>query len=203
MIKAIIFDLGGILVPEKGEQIKEEISKFLKISKDELSNYLEIYSERLTRGEISLLSFYKSLIKKFNLNKTANQVLEKYLKLYIKSCAKRDEKIISLIQNLKKNYKILALTNTEIEIAKYSKEIGLFDYFEKIYISTEMNLMKPQAEIYLKVLDDLGYSPNETLFIDDKPKYVNASKKVGMNAILFQNIDKLKKDLDSFSIIRV
>jgi HAD superfamily hydrolase (TIGR01509 family) len=200
MIKVIIFDLGGIVVPEKDNQIKKEICEFLKISKNQFSIYLDGYKEKLTKGKISLLSFFKYLVKEFNLKKSAKQILEKYVELYARYSTLRDEKIISLIQKLKENYKIVALTNTEIEIAKYNKKNELFKYFEKSYLSTEMHLMKPELEIYLKILEDLQCLPNETVFIDDKTKYVNASKKVGMNAILFQNILQLKKELAFLSI---
>lgn len=57
--------------------------------------------------------------------------------------------------------------------------------------------MKPQREIYEKVLDDLKVSSKKCLFIDDRKEYVDGALIVGINGIVYENyeqlIDKLKK----------
>ena len=78
--------------------------------------------------------------------------------------------------------------------------MGLFQYFDKTYISTDMKLMKPQKEICIKVLNELNILLNESVFIDDKVKYVDAAKNVGINELLFENFNKLKKDLIKLNI---
>ena len=55
--------------------------------------------------------------------------------------------------------------------------------------------MKPEPEIYLKVLEDLNYNSKEVLFIDDNPWYVGGAEKVGIKSILFQDSKKLLREL--------
>jgi putative hydrolase of the HAD superfamily len=61
-------------------------------------------------------------------------------------------------------------------------------------------IRKPQMEIYKLTLNRLGVSSGQTLFIDDRPDYIAGAERVGINAILFKNIDQLKKDLSMFSL---
>ena len=68
--------------------------------------------------------------------------------------------------------------------------------FDKIYISSEMKLAKPDISFFNYVLDKENINPKEVLFIDDNIKNIEGAKKVKIDSILFKNnielIDKIK-----------
>ena len=74
----------------------------------------------------------------------------------------------------------------EKNAVKYADEIivlskGVQDYFEKIYLSFEMRMVKPDAEIFETVLADANIDPKETFFIDDSEANCQAAQKLGIS----------------------
>ncbi|MDQ6481953.1 HAD family phosphatase [Dyadobacter sp. LHD-138] len=101
---------------------------------------------------------------------------------------------IELIKALSKNYRLFLLSNTSsIHIKQVNKILHaasgvekLDDLFEKVYLSYEMGLMKPNPEIYLQVLRESGLVAEETLFLDDNADNITAASKLGIDTILVQ-----------------
>jgi FMN phosphatase YigB (HAD superfamily) len=56
-------------------------------------------------------------------------------------------------------------------------------------------MAKPDPAIYYYTLQKLGVLPQETLFLDDKMINVEAAQALGMKALQFSNVDKLRADL--------
>ena len=97
---------------------------------------------------------------------------------------------IRLIEQVRKNYRIFMLTNTnEIHYLKYHEtfktQYGYDDFdslFEKAYYSYRIGLKKPDPEIFRYVLSDSHLDPSETLFIDDTLMHVEGANSVGIHA---------------------
>ena len=68
---------------------------------------------------------------------------------------------------------------------------------DKIFVSYKLSLLKPDVEIYRKVLKSLKAKPEEVIFIDDKLKNVEAAKSIGINGIVFDK-DKIADDVRMF-----
>lgn len=200
-ITTIIFDLGGILIKESGYDIDQEICKYINVDLDKFKAAFNILKRDATIGSITLQELYKKILDELNLGALDfKTVTQRHIELYKKYSTERDQNILDLISLLKNTYTVVALTNTEIEIAELNKKNGLFALFIKSYISTDLKMMKPDAEIYKFVLNDLQVKPNEAVFIDDKQEYTDASLKLGINSILYTNIDQLKVALNNLSI---
>lgn len=73
--------------------------------------------------------------------------------------------------------------------------------FEGIVVSGEVGLLKPDPEIYLKLLNDHGLEAADTVFVDDVQKNVDGAKAVGMHALLFTDAARLRKDLEGFGLL--
>lgn len=72
------------------------------------------------------------------------------------------------------------------------------DYFEKMYLSYEMKLAKPDIRIFEKVLENSSLVPEETLFVDDSPVNLEAAQKLGIKTALMLQENDLKRDLKPF-----
>ena len=201
MIETIIFDIGGVLVPEKGNLINGEIAKYLGITPMKLSEISMDLKSKATIGDITFLQVYSEIVGRLEKDIDPQNLFDKHLELYEIDCTERNPKIIELIEKLKKEYKVVCLTNTEIEISEFNRKRGLFDYFDRSYISAEMGLMKPQKEIYLGVLKDLDISSGKALFIDDNQKYVDGARDAGISSILFKNYTQLIDEMNLFGVV--
>lgn len=197
MIKLIIFDLGGILQQEPANTaMYKNIAEFIGISEEEFHEKRKQYWKLVTTGEMTLKQLYDKMLR--NLSKTikAEEVLKKHLEEYAKIEKVRNPEIIRIIEDLKINYEVVALTNTEPEMGEYNREHGLFQFFEKAFLSTEMHMKKPDAMIFQKVLDECNVTADEALFIDDKEENTEGARELGILCILYENPKQLKKMLE-------
>jgi putative hydrolase of the HAD superfamily len=75
------------------------------------------------------------------------------------------------------------------------REFDWLDRFDVLVWSFQLRMAKPDPAIYRHVLKELGTRPEETLFLDDKLVNVEAAQALGMQAILFSNVEQLRADL--------
>ena len=194
-IKWIIFDLGGIVVPEIEPIINRKIAEVLNISEKKLIEIHKKYKGQITSGALTLFDMYSAITNELGIQVSSKYLLQEHLNMYEINGIKHYNDVVLLIESLKKNYGVACLTNLEIEIADICRETRLYDYFDRAFLSTELKMQKPDLEIYHKVLESLKCKPEETVFIDDKIENVNSANKIGMHAIHYSNLDQLKIDL--------
>ncbi|PIN79350.1 hypothetical protein COV16_04785 [Candidatus Woesearchaeota archaeon CG10_big_fil_rev_8_21_14_0_10_34_8] len=192
MTKLIIFDLGGILVPEKWPYILDNMCKYIGTTEEEFLKNTEDLKIRIRKGDITLKELYIQLLHRLKIKKDSEEVFKKHFELYIETSTERNKKIIELIELLKINYKVVCLTNTEKEISQYNRDHGLFDYFDKVFLSCDMGVAKPDPKIYERVLEECNCSAEEAIFIDNDEEYIEGARHLGINCVLFENVKQLK-----------
>ena len=99
---------------------------------------------------------------------------------------------LNLLQKLKDTYRTFALSNTnDIHATKFNSiaeqslggTVSFNEYFEKVYLSHEMKMRKPDQEIYQTVLEDSNLKPHETLFIDDNLDNIRGASSLGIQTV--------------------
>ncbi|PWQ98402.1 HAD family hydrolase [Leucothrix arctica] len=93
--------------------------------------------------------------------------------------------IKEMLAQVSEHYVLAMITNgrSKGQNAKIDSE-GIRQYFQVIKVSEEEGIKKPNEEIYLRCLADLGLSAEECIFIGDHPQSdVATPKKLGMKAI--------------------
>jgi putative hydrolase of the HAD superfamily len=75
------------------------------------------------------------------------------------------------------------------------REFDWLSQFNVLVWSYQLRLAKPDPAIYRHVLKELGTSPEETVFIDDKAVNIDAANAMGMKGVLFTTVEQLRSDL--------
>lgn len=210
MIKAVIFDNEWVIVKNDWDRVGKIISNRLNVelldglqtkklfSKYNLKNY--------SKGLLSSREFwYDILVKGYGLS-PSDENMATISDAFSKLTTQVYEPIIELIKSLKKNYKVLILSNSCPEIEFGNKlNHSYFDLFDYVYFSHNMGTRKPELMAYQKVLKDHSLKPANTIFIDDKIKNLEAASQIGINTIHFKidqhDIDYLKNQLKNNSIV--
>lgn len=207
-IKAIIFDVGGVLqIGGKSRKtsraihvsgVHQRIAKKLKINMDQYFDSIDSAYAKSMEGNISR----ENLLKTLSIN--LNCPIEKIEKLYIKSYRKTYKKNKYLFRLVKK------LNNGGYQIAILSDQWHLskdalmqkkdFEIFKKQIISCEVGIRKPNPEIFHLILDKLKLKAQETIFIDNQTWNLIPASKMGMKTILFTENKKIKQDLAKFGV---
>jgi epoxide hydrolase-like predicted phosphatase len=192
-IKAIAFDIGGVLDKGKITNHYESTCKSLGISVSKFYKIREKYLPQARTGKISDEK-YVSLIAKY-MGVTYSDLLTAWIKEKKRVIAK-DKKVEKIIKRLKKNgYCVGTLTNIIKLHHKIRIQKGLYDLFDFKICSFEVKLEKPDIRIYKLLIKKLNLKPEEIIFIDDEIRYILPAKKLGIKTIHFKNANQLKKDL--------
>ncbi len=75
-----------------------------------------------------------------------------------------------------------------------------YNMFDVLVFSCAEGTRKPERKIYELTIERLGAQPGQSVFIDDKPEYINGAKLTGLNTILFENINQLKNALTKLGV---
>jgi HAD superfamily hydrolase (TIGR01509 family) len=182
MYKAIIFDFFDVIRTDA-------YKSWLKLHDYKLEGaFLEVV-EKQDRSEINTDKFLATLSELTG--QAAKEIFEE-----MEAGATIGFDVLALIDELRPNYKIGLLSNAPKGFLRnLLQENDLEKYFHHIVISSEVGMIKPEAEIFNHILEKMNIRPHEALFIDDSQKNIDGASKVGIDGILFTNIEDLKKKL--------
>jgi putative hydrolase of the HAD superfamily len=196
MIKNIIFDFGGVIIPvDPMAYAKGMIELGCKdvLGLHELFLREQVYI-RFEKGEMSPGEFRKMLRGGLG-NHVSDDQLDKAWNLILGEIPPHR---VKFLEEIKPAYRTFLLSNTnQIHYdhyqAQFCKSFGydsLDDLFEKAYYSFHLKLYKPDPAIFEHVLRDSGLNPAETLFIDDNPDNTEAARRHGLQVVhLFDGME--------------
>jgi putative hydrolase of the HAD superfamily len=108
--------------------------------------------------------------------------------------------VVEVLADLKAGGTRLALlSNAGPDYGSYFRCGPLGDFFEACYVSGELNLLKPHAEIYRYVLGDLGIAAVDAVFVDNKESNVRGAEAIGITGHVFTDPGSLRAFLASLA----
>jgi HAD superfamily hydrolase (TIGR01509 family) len=187
--KFILFDLGGIFVPDNTRLLNQGIASHLGISKEEMIALWNDALPELFTGRMKIIDFYES---RFGNRYDSNVLLQMHLEIYTRGF-KINPLMLELLKKLNLKHTTACLSNTEIEVSDVNRKLKLYEHFQYEFLSTEMRMMKPNADIFISAVQKLNASNEDIIFIDDKEENVKAASLLGLKTILFENVDETKE----------
>jgi putative hydrolase of the HAD superfamily len=187
--KAIIFDLGNVLLPIDLDKTYSAFSAYSSFNKEDIcsiinDNQLWVPYES---GKQSDSEFREFLRSRLDLTISDLEFDEAFSALLLKF----HEGVYEWIASLQSRYHLILLSNTSsIHAERFTKvSLGplgqnLFSLFNHVYYSFEMGLVKPDPAIYHRVLSEQSFSPSEVLFFDDNLANINSAKSIGIDSYL-------------------
>ena len=194
MTKAIIFDLGGVVLNPEGFTLNM-LTKIFGVSPKQIQIvYTEVLEKEWGRGEVTAAQIVEKIKQKFPINRKTEQVVKEWQQIYLNQ-TKIDQEILNRVDKLHKNYRVYLLTNTVDIHSQVNKKRGIYSHFDNIYESCALGIRKPNKEIYQYVLRDLSLKPQECFFTDDRQVHIDGAKALGIDAAIFESQDQLEQEL--------
>jgi putative hydrolase of the HAD superfamily len=184
VIKAIIFDCFGVLTTDTWRAFVDSLPPEADITRARELNH------QYDAGLISLTEFLDQVHEATGKSpQLVEQLLDKE--------TTKNTQLLDYIQTLRPTYKIGLLSNIGTDWITESfltaDEQALFD---DMVLSHTVGMTKPDPAIFRLACERLGIEPTETVMIDDVDMYCSAAREVGMQAIVYQGFQQLKRDLD-------
>ena len=190
MVKAIVFDLGGVLIDLSFENCVRAFVDILGFERIyellDLSHQKGIYGD-MEAGLVTADEFRAEVLR----GSRPGAVPADVDRCMAALLTGMDPAKVPLLERLAEKYAVYGLTNNnEISVARMHEiyeENGL-DWrrvFRKEFISCRMKLMKPSREIFDAAAAEIGFPPEEILFVDDSQKNVDGAIAAGWQSVLY------------------
>jgi putative hydrolase of the HAD superfamily len=180
-IKNLIFDLGGVIYEINYQNVTKKLQAlsldihFSQLQQDPIFDEFEI-------GKITPDEFRKSIRMTAKVpNLTDHEIDEIWNSMLIGLFPKR----LNLMKKLSQKYPIVLLSNANQIHYDYILEecTPIFEFMKKTYFSFKIGKRKPHPETFQYVLNDTGFKPEETLFIEDTIIHIEGAKTVGLHTL--------------------
>lgn len=185
MIKAVIFDVGGVLVRTHDHSHRRRWERRLGLEKGQ-SEAIVFGGEMGTKaqgGAVTTEALWEWIGRRLALD---DEALRAFRRDFWAGDA-LDEELVAYIRSLRPDHQTAIISNATDNLHHALAEVfNIADAFDVIVGSAEEKVMKPEPEIFHRTLKRLGREPDEAVFIDDHPENVAGARSVGMHAIHFR-----------------
>lgn len=194
-IKAIIFDMGGVILRTEDFEPRERLAQKLGIPRDALEVFVFESPTAIaaTLGKIPAEEHYDAIAREYHLDAKGRQ---EFTALFWGG-DHVDEQLLEKIHLLRKQYKTAMLSNAWDDTRQFlMTDFPCLEPFDIAIFSAEVKLAKPQPEIYNLALEKLGVKAEEAVFIDDFAKNIEGANALGIHGIQFHSRQQVLADLE-------
>ena len=192
-VRAVYFDLGGVIVRTEFQSPREHLAERVGMTYEELVTL--VFESKSSReasiGKISEDDHWKWVARALHRPLKERDALHK--EFFDGDII--DRELVNYIRSLKPRYSTGLISNAWDGLRPYMQREKFADAFDVLTISAEVGVMKPGAEIFQHALEQLEVKPKEAVFVDDFPENITGCEAVGMHGILFKSTEQVLKDL--------
>jgi len=199
MIRAIIFDFGGVLMRTVNPVPRHDLEQRFGLPPGGASKLVfgsPLWDEAQL-GRISSAEFWADVSQRRGLN---TEELAEFRQAFWAG-DRLDEELVVLIRHLRDTgYHTALLSNAPTGLRQRLEQLGIADAFDVIVISGCEGLMKPDPAIFELTLARMGVGAEEAVFVDDSRVNVAAAQQVGLHATRFRGLLPLRKWLQGLGV---
>jgi len=183
-IKAVIFDMDGVLIEEKGWHY-DALNKALNLFGQKISRYehLVTYDGLPTMKKLEMLTRERGF--PVSLHEFINEIKQQYtMDMIFTRCKPVFSHQFALSQLKKDGYKLgVASNSARATVETMMNKSALIEYLDFLFSYQDVVKPKPDPEIYLKAIDYLELSPDECVIVEDNENGIKAAKASGAHVL--------------------
>ena len=186
--KAVIFDLYWTLLYEEETGLNEkaeEVAAKAGVTSEAWHKAWHSTLHASWRGDVSLLGRVHAGLKAAGAAEYDGALAEELAGLMgARSTPRLYADVRESLAKVKgMGHKMGLVSNIASYRASWLREFELAPFFDTMALSCELGVAKPEPAIYMAAVEGLGMTPEECVFVDDVPPYVQAARRLGMATV--------------------
>ena len=192
MTRAVLFDLGGVVVKNTWDVLDAHWTVRLGL---EPGGFLAAVfggndAEALV-GKVAARDWWTVVYERLGLDDEQRAEL----RAEIDAASPIDEQMVSFIRSLRPPHRTAYLSNAWDDVRPWLGKQGIADAVDEVIISAEVGVAKPDPRIFRVALERLAAEPHEAVFVDDAEPNVEAARALGITAILARSTPQVIDDV--------
>jgi HAD superfamily hydrolase (TIGR01509 family) len=200
MIKAVVFDLGGVLFAEGKSVAIDKLCREYGYDRDLLRQILSSgQSMDLRKGLISDETFWSWVQNQIPRGCDAATIAKEWYDGYV-----LDQEVLAVIKLLKGKYRLVAFSgNVRSRVQYLDEKYGFRKLFDLEIYSFDYHLTKPDKEFVEVMLRTVGCEPHEIVYVDDNQIYARPARDLGIHVVIYSTGqgDKLRIELQRLGVV--
>ncbi len=200
-LRAVVFDYGMVLTGPPDAEAHDALVRITGLATDRFEELYWGDRHAYDEGKLTGISFWQKFIRDAGLKLSPDAVAE-LNRWDARMWTTQNPVMLAWQLALKRNgLRTAILSNMgDSVLENMQREFDWLGRFDVLVWSYQHGIAKPDPAIYRLTLDQLGTSPQETLFLDDKLVNIEAARALGMMGIVFSTVDQLRNDLKSATL---
>jgi epoxide hydrolase-like predicted phosphatase len=198
MYKAVIFDLGKVLIPFDFKRGYEALAACCPHPAPDVRQRIKA-TGLVTPFETGLIEprdFVARLCEALSLTMNYEEFSRAWGSIFYGQLIPD-----SVLASLAQRYRLVLLSNTNaLHFEMIRENYALLDHFHDLVLSYEVRSMKPDPRIYEVAIDRAGCRPEECFYTDDIAENVEGGKRLGIDAIIFESPEQLRREMTNRGI---
>jgi epoxide hydrolase-like predicted phosphatase len=185
-IRAIVFDIGGVLEYTEAMTFDERWEKELGLEAGAMLNRMIDTWGGGSIGIVSLEEIHEKMGEVLGMSEAqVNDYMEEMWASYLGTL---NQELYDYFKSLRPRFQTALLSNSFVGAREREEEAYKFsEVCDFIIYSHEVGLQKPKPAIYALTCEELGVSPQEVIFLDDRESLIEAAKAFGMQGVVFRD----------------
>lgn len=198
MVKAIIFDLGGVLFTNGTDAFVRKIMTRYSLDEITVRDVVDGALGSLYReAKISREEFWRRAIEALGLREKMELLESEWIASY-----ELIEGTKKIVETLAGTYKVYFLSdNVRERVEQLEQRYHFLSLFSGGIFSHEVGIRKPDSRIYQMIIKLARVDPHEAVYIDDKPHFLSPAQALGIGTLVFTTPEQLREDLNTRGII--
>jgi len=200
VIKAVIFDLGNVIVPFDFQIGYAGIKRLCGHPAEEVRRRLRTTDlvTRFESGQVDPEEFVRQLSGLLEMKTSYQEFCDVWTSVFLPETLVPD----SLLERIHEHHRLLLLSNTnDIHYSMIERTYPILRHFDDRVLSYRVGAMKPSARIYREAIARAGCRPEECFFTDDVAAYVEGARREGIDAVQFQSAAQVEQDLSARGVL--
>ena len=197
--RVVVFDYGEVISIMPSEADRAQLTKLAGVDGPEFWEAYWLHREALDQGTKTVKEYWTAIGHDLGMTWNTAQLHRLWL-IDFRGWLAIDPGVLDVLIDLQEGGTRMALlSNAGPDFASYYRHGMIGDFFEQVFTSGELGILKPGPEIYKSLINGLGVPADRIVFIDNKEENVHGAEAVGITAHHFTTAESLRAYLEGLA----